>query len=788
MHLKYIFTLLFYFLLFPTWATNYYFSATGNNSNTGINLNQSWFSLNKLNSVVLMPGDSILLKKGDSFIGEINIEQSGTDQNPIVISTYGFSDLNYAMLSGATSVSDWTETTNNPKIFSRPINLPVRQLYANDKLLILARYPNGTANFLTASAKLATGQTTAMALTQATDYWKGATLRANSINWVWEVATVKSFSNKVLYFTDSVRYQVDQGKPFYLENKLELLDYPEEWFYDNSNRTLLYYPVNKNELETSNIKAVIYNFGITLGKQVTNIKISNIHFDKFADFGVHAPGDNSYISIENCVFQNIGKIAIKLFRKSHHCTIANNYIKDVLGRAISLTECWNNEITNNIVKNIGLVPGQGISGVNGCTGIVEELRDETYDRKYDTFDTIAHHNNISHNFIDSCGYIGLRVDGAFNTAERNIIDHSMLHLDDGGGLYCYNSFSKSSIIRNNFVYNSSTQGSISNGIYIDNKVFDMKIEGNTVVNNAGSGILINAEAHDNFVLHNVLFGNGNGICFSDWLTNPIIGNKVFGNKLISLGSAFPTVLLNSNYSRYNMAEYDSNYYVNPFSTKIVQFNWSVKKTLDFAAWQNEFPNNDIHSKALTKFSTPPNTRLFLFTNKSDTVRIVNLSGCSFIDLDNNPVNELRILPYHSEVLINNEPSTCADIVSDPPYLFNENVWATEGFDRNIFADSTIIPNLGGVTTIHSNTIYNFQNLHIYPNPVKAGEVIYIEGLDLTAKYSQIELYDLTGHKIKSANLLMNPNTQFQIPNVPAGVYIIGIHHAKGLTLERIVVQ
>lgn len=773
MKLKFIFTLFLFITLISAQATNYYFSATGNNNNSGITHSQAWLSLSKLKDVVLIPGDSVLLKKGEIFIGEINIKQSGTTQNPIVISSYGTSELNYATLSGATSVNGWIETANNPKIVSRSINLPVRQLYADDELLTLARYPNGINNFLTASAKLATGQTTAMALTQATDYWKGATLRANSINWVWEVAMVKSFSNKVLYFTDSVRYQIDQGKSFYLENKLELLDYPAEWFYDNSNKTLLYYPVNKRGLDVSNVKAVIYNCGILLGKQVTNIKISNIHFDKFADFGVHVPGDNSSISIENCVFQNIGKIAIKLFRKSHHCIIANNYIKDVLGRGISLTECWNNEITNNIVKNVGLLRGQGISGVNGCTGIVEELRDETYDRKYDQFDTVAHHNNITHNFIDSCGYIGLRVDGAYNTAEKNIIDHSMLHLDDGGGLYCYNSFTHSSIIRNNFVYNSSAQGSISNGIYVDNKVYDMKIQENTLVSNAGSGIVINAEAHDNFVLHNVFFGNGNGICFSDWLTNPITGNKVIGNRIISLNSSVPAVLLLSNANRYNMAAYDSNYYVNPFSTKIIQYDWTVKKTQDFAAWRNEFPNNDIHSKAVTKFATPPDTRLFLFTNKSDTVRIVNLSGCSFVDLDNNPVSEIKLSPFSSKVLIKNDLSKCAELVNDPPYLINEKAWASAGFDKGIFADTTIIMGVGGITSILSNSINSIQNLHIYPNPVN--EVLTIVADDIV----KVEVYNSSGSKVRSVEGRMLNKIMMKVTGIKPGIYMVKVYNTKG---------
>lgn len=72
---------------------NYYFSSSiGNDSNVGNEANP-FKTISKLNSLVLVAGDKIFFKKGDTFIGQIIVSYSGTNGFPIVYDSYGVGDL-----------------------------------------------------------------------------------------------------------------------------------------------------------------------------------------------------------------------------------------------------------------------------------------------------------------------------------------------------------------------------------------------------------------------------------------------------------------------------------------------------------------------------------------------------------------------------------------------------------------------------------------------------------------------------------------------------------------------
>ena len=71
--------------------TNYYFSDSGNDSNSGSQKNP-WKSLSKLSRSELTPGDSIFFNRGDSFFGELVVNGSGTASEPIVFTSYGSGD------------------------------------------------------------------------------------------------------------------------------------------------------------------------------------------------------------------------------------------------------------------------------------------------------------------------------------------------------------------------------------------------------------------------------------------------------------------------------------------------------------------------------------------------------------------------------------------------------------------------------------------------------------------------------------------------------------------------
>jgi len=680
-----------------TFATNYYFSTTGSNSNSGKSIESAWKSLEKLDEITLNPGDSILLKTGEIFIGQIQIHQSGSAQMPIVISSYGNKKDQRPYLTGATSIQKWVEYPPNNKMVYTLFGLPVKQLYLGNKSLILARYPNypktlSTANGLSKDFIKESGTIT---LTQPKDYWKGATVRYKSWPWLYEFGQVSGSNAGTLYISsvNGPRNGAQAGNPWYIENIKEQLDVSNEWFYDNTTNELIYYPATAANIQTSNVKAVIFDIGIKLDAAVSYVNISNLIVDKFADCGFTAQGQNTFVKVENCIFQNIEKAGVKFWRKSKNNLVSNCYIKDCRGRGISFTESSYNTIRNNVVKRIGLVPGHGISATNGAAGILIEIMDETGSSNY--YDEVAKFNVVAHNIVDSCGYVGIRVDGENNLTEKNYISKSMITLDDGGGLYCFSSLTKNSKFINNFVYSNSSNSATNQGIYIDNSVHDVLVANNTVAYNPGTGILINAENYNDSVINNIVFNNNYGIMFPDWGSNPIKNNKILRNTIVTFKQNGSCVDINSNTGRYDVGFFDNNYYVNPYGEKIVSYGWKQTKVFSFANWRAAFPAYDNHSIALTNFSKYPEVNVFLFTNKSDTVRKVNLTGCTYTDLDKNPIEELVLEPFTSKVLLKTDLTQCKSLVSDPPIVLPNFNLPAVNYDLRSFADSSLFVDLSG---------------------------------------------------------------------------------------------
>ena len=70
-------------------ATNYYFSSSGNDSNSGTSTSSPWISISKINNIKLIPGDKILFKRAEKFIGKFDISESGVRNNFIYFGAYG---------------------------------------------------------------------------------------------------------------------------------------------------------------------------------------------------------------------------------------------------------------------------------------------------------------------------------------------------------------------------------------------------------------------------------------------------------------------------------------------------------------------------------------------------------------------------------------------------------------------------------------------------------------------------------------------------------------------------
>ncbi len=73
-------------------GTTYYISSSGgDDKNSGTSEKEAWKTLGKISEITLGPGDRILLKSGDRWLGEhvVITEPAGTEEQPAVLGAYG---------------------------------------------------------------------------------------------------------------------------------------------------------------------------------------------------------------------------------------------------------------------------------------------------------------------------------------------------------------------------------------------------------------------------------------------------------------------------------------------------------------------------------------------------------------------------------------------------------------------------------------------------------------------------------------------------------------------------
>lgn len=74
-----------------TQGTTYYVSSkNGDDANSGTSKEEAYQTLSQINKLTLEPGDQVLLEKGSVFEDQwLHVQGSGSEEAPIIISTYG---------------------------------------------------------------------------------------------------------------------------------------------------------------------------------------------------------------------------------------------------------------------------------------------------------------------------------------------------------------------------------------------------------------------------------------------------------------------------------------------------------------------------------------------------------------------------------------------------------------------------------------------------------------------------------------------------------------------------
>lgn len=493
MHKTILLTILLLLSISICKATTYFISSTiGSDSNSGLSKNSPWKTLDRLKKLILSNGDTILLKNGDIFQGNLRIQ--GTNIKVGAYSTGARPIIN----GGIAVLNNWQKTEKSKiwKTFVGDGNIEISNLMKGKVKMEISRFPklkernNGYLNF----EKSMDGNT--IEDSELVNYElpndMDIVIRASRFRLVRtnvqnvSGATVKFDQNK-----DITR--LINGYGYFFVNHYQFLSNEHEWAYDSQNGILFIYSndnPNKHQFTytTDSNPILIYSSN--------NISLEDIEIQLPGKLGLKITNSNN-INIKNVLINNSGGDGV-LINKSDRVTLEDLSINYTNGSGIVVTKSNNNvSIAKCNLSNIG-----NSSFAKGKTFI--------------GIDCSAPNSRLFQNTVIKSGYSGILSAGQNNLIKRNIIDSACLFLDDNGAIYTNNNIANTAgtIIEKNFISNTigelmgaPASKSYANGIYLDNGSHDVLVRSNSVSFVNGSGIFLNRITSNIRISDNILFNN-----------------------------------------------------------------------------------------------------------------------------------------------------------------------------------------------------------------------------------------------------------------------------------------
>ncbi len=597
-------------------ANNYYFSSTsGDDSRSAIQARSyltPWMSLSKLDSIfnTLLPGDSILLKRGETFFGSIIINKSGTALLPIVIGAYGSGSkpviTGFATLTNWVSVGGGIYESYNSSVLPR-----LGMVTINDVEQGIGRYPNSDAankGYLTLESHVNKTSITDNELPSLPN-WKGAEVVIRTSHWTIDRSLITDHSGTTISYKATASYTPRDNYGYFIQNSIKTLDRFGEWYFDSTSKKLSVFFGSNNPSSYAVKAAAFKNLVYSSGKSY--ILFDNLEFKGANEDGIYTNGGSS-ITVQNCNISFSGIDGVNASGSKFQ--LLNSTVSYSNNDGVNAGNGSSCIIRNNVVKDSYFIAGMGGSGngmgrgiVNGGKGLVE-------------FNTVL-----------NSGYIGIYLGGDYAIVRNNYVDSFCFVKDDAGGVYFANGGNATSTgkqIIGNVISNSpgapegTDGGPAGQGIYMDDNTNGVLISDNTV-SNCSLGMFLH-NSRQLTINNNTFFNNSTTQLYmkhdalGDPLRNHAITNNVFFAKsAIQLASSINT----KDDDIGSTGRFDSNYYARPIDDKMVIFNTTylyssgeIRNYRDLDGWKSKY-NIDMSSRKSAKVIKPYTVTSLVGLNK-----------------------------------------------------------------------------------------------------------------------------------------------------------------------------
>ena len=320
-------------------------------------------------------------------------------------------------------------------------------------------------------------------------------------NWAELREPIKSVdeATHVVTLAGSRQHFAEANARYWVENTLDALDAPGEWYLDRKTGLVYYYPEPKEDMSraeavASHLKQLLLFEGDAANNQfVSHIELRGLTFS-YTDWSLPATGyadmQAAYnisaavegrgarsCTIEKCRFIHLGGYAVALGEGSQEDRIAGNEMTDLGAGGVKIgdpkiptgkqTETSGNQITDNHIHDIGIVYPAAVGVWIGQSS----------------------NNIVAHNEINDTYYTAISVGWTWGygpTAARgNLIEFNNLHdigrgmLSDMGCIYTLG-VEPGTVERNNVCHDVSRYKYGGWGIYTDEGSSDILIEDNVV--------------------------------------------------------------------------------------------------------------------------------------------------------------------------------------------------------------------------------------------------------------------------------------------------------------------
>jgi hypothetical protein len=299
-------------------AADYYVATDGNDKNVGT-IDSPFHTIQKA-ADKMIAADTCYIRAG-TYHQAVVIgpdHPDGSSDSPITFTAYPGTKV---ILDGTEAIkSKWTR--HKGSIYKTKLTEDIWQLFVDGQMMTPARWPNavyGTEKFWDQDATWAhqnINSTNGLMVDESHDNVnladldfsvKGAMAVMNIGHWMTYTRKIKNHIQKTNLFTyepvkffktgKSTKKVIGDGR-YFLECKLELLDQPQEWFYDPATKELYLWPDDGKDPTGRNIRGKTQTYAFDINK-TDGIRIADLNF--FATtFSVQY---SSHFTIENCNLQ-----------------------------------------------------------------------------------------------------------------------------------------------------------------------------------------------------------------------------------------------------------------------------------------------------------------------------------------------------------------------------------------------------------------------------------------------------------------------------------------------------